>query len=776
MRRPGAARAARRAARGARGRALAASSGSSGGSLSELVSERLASSIPVKDGERYLEELLDALAREGVDEVLVIDSGSRDRSREIARAAGVELLRDRARASSATGAPATSARERTARRADLLPHPGRDARARAGSPPTARRSRSTSASAPPTARTCRAPDTSPMIARELTRVLRRLRARRGARPSSARATRRSSRTSTPATRAPAGRRSASATSPTPRTRRSAPTCSAAGWSKVYHPGAAVLHAHDYGAARVHAPLLRRVPRPAREHRSRRAVRRCSARRAHVARAVAADRRWMAEQGLGGRRAGALDGALDRPPRRPARVLGARLARRAAAGARCAAASRSRAATATRRRRARAGARRPRRSAPGRRADAPRLPPTTHVGASAPRRLRRRRARLARGPGAAARSGAGHGRARAAAPGDGDPPVQPRQRRAQHAVSDPHAPRAPRARLQRVAGTTYQQPHARRVAGGAARATSASSSRRSRGRCTRASTTGRAPTWRSRPAGRPCTPTLLLDQCRARAYVVNDHEPEFYATSTERVLAEDTYRHGLHCIAASPWLRDLLIERYGASADAFQLGVDHDTYQPRPVARRTRHRHLLRAPRDPAARGADRADGARGAPPPPARTCGSCCSATDEPLARAPSPTSTSACSRPRSCRGCTREATVGLCLSLTNFSLMPKEMLACGLPCVELAGVSAESIFGADGPLELAPLDPRAIADALERLLDDPELLGAPLARGHRVRRLPHLGARHRRGRSGAAPRAARARTDSRGGERRRRRAYPDPS
>jgi glycosyltransferase involved in cell wall biosynthesis len=67
------------------------------------------------------------------------------------------------------------------------------------------------------------------------------------------------------------------------------------------------------------------------------------------------------------------------------------------------------------------------------------------------------------------------------------------------------------------------------------------------------------------------------------------------------------------------------------------------------------------------------------------------------------------------------EATVGLCLSCTNFSLMPKEMLACGLPCVELAGVSAESIFGPDGgPLALAPLDPLALADALERLLDDP--------------------------------------------------------
>ena len=53
---------------------------------------RVSAVIPVKDGERYLQELLDALAGEGVDEVLVIDSSSRDSSLEIARAAGVSLL------------------------------------------------------------------------------------------------------------------------------------------------------------------------------------------------------------------------------------------------------------------------------------------------------------------------------------------------------------------------------------------------------------------------------------------------------------------------------------------------------------------------------------------------------------------------------------------------------------------------------------------------------------------------------------------------------------
>jgi glycosyltransferase involved in cell wall biosynthesis len=59
---------------------------------------------------------------------------------------------------------------------------------------------------------------------------------------------------------------------------------------------------------------------------------------------------------------------------------------------------------------------------------------------------------------------------------------------------------------------------------------------------------------------------------------------------------------------------------------------------------------------------------------------------------------------------------------MTNFSLIPKEMMACGLPVVELAGASAESILGRDGPIELAAFDPFAIADAIERLLDDEPL------------------------------------------------------
>jgi glycosyltransferase involved in cell wall biosynthesis len=67
------------------------------------------------------------------------------------------------------------------------------------------------------------------------------------------------------------------------------------------------------------------------------------------------------------------------------------------------------------------------------------------------------------------------------------------------------------------------------------------------------------------------------------------------------------------------------------------------------------------------------------------------------------------------------EATVGLCLSLTNYSLIPQEMMACGLPCVDLAGGSTEAEIGRDGGLVTADPNPVRLADALEALLVDQE-------------------------------------------------------
>jgi glycosyltransferase involved in cell wall biosynthesis len=57
---------------------------------------------------------------------------------------------------------------------------------------------------------------------------------------------------------------------------------------------------------------------------------------------------------------------------------------------------------------------------------------------------------------------------------------------------------------------------------------------------------------------------------------------------------------------------------------------------------------------------------------------------------------------------------------MTNPSLVPTEMLACGLPVVDIASEAMRATFGDDGPIALAPFDPIGLADTIERLLDDP--------------------------------------------------------
>jgi glycosyltransferase involved in cell wall biosynthesis len=215
------------------------------------------------------------------------------------------------------------------------------------------------------------------------------------------------------------------------------------------------------------------------------------------------------------------------------------------------------------------------------------------------------------------------------------------------------------------------------------------------------------------------PVLLLPHSRARAYLVNDHEPEFFATSAERLWAEDTYRRDLYCISASRWLCELLADRYGAPGTWFRLGVDHDTYRPRSGERR-RDTVIFYAreftPRRAVPLGLLALEEVwRRRPDLRLIAFGQ-----DDPLPVAFRHKSLGIAA-PYELASRYAEATVGLCLSLTNYSLVPQEMMACGLPCVDVTGASSEAEFGRDGPAELAEPNTVALADAIEALLSDEE-------------------------------------------------------
>ena len=344
----------------------------------------------------------------------------------------------------------------------------------------------------------------------------------------------------------------------------------AGWAKVYHPGAAVYHAHDYGPVEFmqryfdeyrglretigHVEPLRPLGRgaPGGARRALDARARCAA---GAARAAGLARSAVHHSG---RRVGsALGSRAERlPARRPAQALargrGPRPAReRPLGGAQPVA------------RRARAG-------------------PVRGDPAGQPR-----------GPGAAAPTPCpGLADSAIAARGGRDPAVPARQRRPQH---DLHPDRSGSRRWATPArsGCTTRPTATTRQASVLRRRIVEEFAPRARAGLQGLRRRGTAPTWPWPPAGTRPTRWRCLPGCRARAYLINDHEPEFFATSAESLWAARTYELGLYGISASRWLRDLLARRYGQRGGWFRFGVDHDIYRPRAGGAPPRHRRLLR---------------------------------------------------------------------------------------------------------------------------------------------------------------------------------------
>ncbi|WP_186509952.1 glycosyltransferase [Synechococcus sp. RS9902] len=220
--------------------------------------------------------------------------------------------------------------------------------------------------------------------------------------------------------------------------------------------------------------------------------------------------------------------------------------------------------------------------------------------------------------------------------------------------------------------------------------------------------------------------------KERFYFIQDYEPFFYARGSEAVQAEATYKQGLACICASPWLDHIMRERYGAWSRPFWLAFDHRIYNC--TAEQLRERWQRQHEDDQAFHLAVYARRFT------ERRCVELAFAGLERLCRTnrnivvhlfgdPRPPEHLGC--PAIHHGVINAAQLaklyqfcdlGISLSATNYSLIPQEMMASGLPVVDLAVESTEAIYP-EGVIALAPPSAEGLANTIQLLLDSPETL-----------------------------------------------------
>jgi len=221
------------------------------------------------------------------------------------------------------------------------------------------------------------------------------------------------------------------------------------------------------------------------------------------------------------------------------------------------------------------------------------------------------------------------------------------------------------------------------------------------------------------------PVRDLPGCGEKVYLVQDDEPQFYATGTEAIFAEETYRMGYRCIAYTPWMAEILVNRYGLESHYFECGTDLDVYRFAGEEGREPGLIAVYARRETERRAVDLALAGLAelfARRPGIRVV--VFGSNVEPSV--PFPCEDWGVRSPRELAELYRRASAGIVFSLTTHSLVAQEMMASGLPLVELNGVNVTSELGEPGErAELVDPRPDAVADALERILDDRESAAA---------------------------------------------------
>lgn len=213
------------------------------------------------------------------------------------------------------------------------------------------------------------------------------------------------------------------------------------------------------------------------------------------------------------------------------------------------------------------------------------------------------------------------------------------------------------------------------------------------------------------------------------YFVQDYEPFFYPISSESVFAENTYKLGLNIITGGKWLKKLLKESFNVNADYIDFAYDKDIYKPDKNVKRAKNRICFYARYITPRRAVELGVLSLKLVLEKRKDIIIDCFGWDVGSSDLPFEFVNHGVLKDKELAKLYCGSTIGLVFSLTNHTLITPEMMACGLPVIDLDGDNNRTIYS-NNEVFLVEKTPKAIADGILELLDNKDKYNGFVERG----------------------------------------------
>ncbi|MFW5450515.1 MAG: glycosyltransferase family 4 protein [Methylophagaceae bacterium] len=213
------------------------------------------------------------------------------------------------------------------------------------------------------------------------------------------------------------------------------------------------------------------------------------------------------------------------------------------------------------------------------------------------------------------------------------------------------------------------------------------------------------------------------------YFVQDFEPFFYALGSEYVFAEETYRFGFKAITAGNWLANKLVKKYGMEAIPFDFSYDRGLYKPHARREPNRKRVFYYARPVTSRRAFELGILTLAKVHEKNPEIEFILAGWDVSSYEIPFPHLNAGVCSLEALPDLYSQCDVALIISLTNLSLLPLEIMACGCAVVSNTGNNVEWMLN-ESNTKLVEPSPAALSGAIVHLIENPQVLSSLKSEG----------------------------------------------